>query len=121
MRLCVKNGAKPILPPSVGFLNEEQKAAYKSIFDAQDYKIDDPIQSTKMEIDVGGQISLHMHTLKEFAERGFQIKAIDQHGKEREVSFAYLDGIFSDPNADEKLQAKIEDIRSKRRKRRASE
>jgi hypothetical protein len=117
MRLCVKNGGKPILPPSIGFLNEKQKAEYKTIFESQKYDIKDPMQSTKLELDVGGQISLHMQALKEFTNRGFQIKTVDQRGKEREVSFQELDRIFSDLDTDEKVQAKIEELRSKRRKK----
>ena len=117
MRLCVKNKGEPILPPSIGFLNDKQRAQYKTIFESQKYQIDDPMQSTKMDIDVGNQISLHMHTLKEFTNRGFQIKTIDQHGKETVISFQDLDRIFSELSADEKVKEKIKELRSKRKKR----
>ena len=117
MRLCIKNGSNPMLPPSVGFLNEAQNEEYKTIWKSQNYEIHDPMQSTKMEIDVGGQISLHMGMLREFTKRGFAIKTIDQNGNEREIPFQELDKIFSVLDTDERLKAKLEEIRSKRRRR----
>lgn len=58
-----------------------------------------------------------MQALKEFTNRGFQIKTINQHGKERETSLQELDKIFSELEPDEKIAKKLEELRSKRRKR----
>ncbi|MFW9888231.1 MAG: hypothetical protein ACFFER_08620 [Candidatus Thorarchaeota archaeon] len=117
MRLCVKNGGKPMLPPSIGFLNKKQEKEYRAIWKSQNYMIEDPVQSTKMDADVGSQITLHMGMLREFANRGFVIKTVDQKGRERVMSFQELDRIFSELTTDEKLKAKLDEIRSKRRKR----
>ncbi len=118
MRLCVRREGRRILPPTVGFLTEKQKGEYSAIFESQNYGLDtDTLFTTKTESDVGGQIALHIEMIREFTNRGFQTRTVDQNGNERVVSFNYLHRIYSELDTDEKLRAAIDKVRSKRRKR----
>lgn len=117
MRLCTKNGCEPILPPSVGFLTEEQKKEYQTIWKAQEYDFPDPERATKMFADVGGQIALHMKFLKQLDRWGFKIPIVDQHGIESEISFQKLHHKLTPKDADTRLKEALERERSKRRRR----